>query len=317
MKRATAGTWDPTAGPVYFFAANMGASLTKSRQQPYVLVAVNELLHDNEDGSNESKLRNVLDAGNHVFLDSGVFWLTNQHKRAHGISMDEALGLHPADIDGFDVLFDRYVQLAKRYGDRVWGYIELDQGGRERKRETRKRLEDLGLAPIPVYHPLNDGPDYLDELMETYDRICFGNIVQANRHTRQRLLHMMWEAKVRHPGVWVHVLGLTPSQVSLAFPSDSADSSAWLTGLRWHAAERERAMLASMSAYPRDHAYQLGVTETQLMATDAAVASYNAIYRTWQGVLAERAELGAGPYDMGLLSLTFPITEEEISNVDQ
>jgi hypothetical protein len=301
VRKATGGSWDPNEGPVYFFAASPGP-LQRAAVQPYILIAVNEMMEEGEDGQVEVLLRELIGKGNKVFIDSGVFWLTNRHKRAHDMSMNEALSLHPNDIDGFDTLFSRYVQVCRRYGDQVWGYIELDQGGVARKRETRARLEDLGLRPIPVYHPLNDGPDYLDELMESYDRICFGNIVQANRHVRQRLLHVMWEAKVRHPDVWVHVLGLTPGELSVAFPSNSADSSSWLTGVRWHASERERCMLRGMSGYPRDHAYILGNKDSHLNAYDHAVASYGAIRHTWAAILDERAELGAGPYDMGLLA---------------
>ena len=57
--------------------------------------------------------------------------------------------------------------------------VEVDQGGRENKIKTRARLEKMGLRPIPVYHPLNDGWDYFDYLAENYDRICMGNVVNA------------------------------------------------------------------------------------------------------------------------------------------
>jgi hypothetical protein len=301
VKRRTGGRWDPNAGPVYFFAASANA-LARASVQPYVLLAVNEMMTDNENGTVELLLQGLIRNGNHVFVDSGIFWLTNIHKREHGITMNEALALHPKDIDGFDALFDRYVEVARRYGNDVWGYIELDQGGVNRKRETRRELESMGLAPIPVYHPLNDGRDYLEELMCEYDRICFGNIVQANRAVRQRLLHVMWEARCRHPDVWIHILGLTPSEVSLAFPSNSADSSSWLTGVRWHRAERERAMLKGISGYPRNQAYLLGDSDSHAYAYDQAVASYATIGRTWEAVLAERAELGCGPFDMGVLT---------------
>ena len=38
-----------------------------------------------------------------------------------------------------------------------------------------------GLAPMPVYHPLNDGWDYYDELAGSHDRVCIGNLVQATK----------------------------------------------------------------------------------------------------------------------------------------
>jgi hypothetical protein len=43
-------------------------------------------------------------------------------------------------------------ELATTYEERLWGYIELDKGGRENKLRTRTRLHNHGLNPIPVYH---------------------------------------------------------------------------------------------------------------------------------------------------------------------
>jgi hypothetical protein len=196
-RRHTAGRWDPNDRPVYFLASPPRYDLMArvAQDHPYVLVAVNEL-RPNASGAVPA-LDNLLASGVNVLLDSGIFWLTNEHMRAHGITMNEALALHPDEIDGFDTLFDNYVAIATRYADDLWGYIELDQGGRERKIETRARLHDLGLDPMPVYHPLNDGADYLDHLFQGYDRFCMGNVVQADRFARVRLFHALWD---RHLG---------------------------------------------------------------------------------------------------------------------
>lgn len=285
--------------PVYFMAGRLSDTLpAAAARYRHVLVATNEMLEGRDAVEGERFLAGAIEHGNSVFLDSGIFWLTNQHKRAHNMTMDQALSLHPNEIDGFDKLFDRYVELCRRWGDKVWGYVELDQGGRERKRETRARLEALGLAPIPVYHPLNDGADYLDELMSTYDRICFGNIVQANRHDRTKLLSMLHEAKRRHPDVWVHVLGLTPSTQSIAMPSDSADSSAWVTALRWHRAERSYSMLGRISGFDRHHAYEIGNAEQTADAVEWCVSAYTSHAMNWRAILEhERAALGIDPWE--------------------
>lgn len=300
----TGGNWARADWPAYFLATQSSNVHLGAASYEHVLVAVNEMMEGAAAVKGEQILEALIEHGNKVFLDSGIFWLTNRHMRTHRMTMDQALSLHPTAVDGFDQLFDRYVAIVNRFGDDLWGYVELDQGGVARKRETRARLEGLGLAPIPVYHPLNDGRDYLEELMTTYDRICFGNIVQADRATRQRLLHLMFEAKCRHPEVWIHVLGLTPSEVSLAFPSDSADSSSWVTSLRWHKADREKAMLKSVSGYPRNHAYVLGRDsgDSQRVAIAAALTSYSSVPTVWRAVLDERRELGFEPYDRGVLA---------------
>ena len=111
------------------------------------------------------------------------------------MTMDEVLSMAPEKLDGFDSLFDKYVRIIKEIGEESWGYIEIDQGGKDNKIKTRDRLHKLGFNPIPVYHPLVDGWDYFDYLAERYDRICLGNIVQAQNETRKRLLATMWERK--------------------------------------------------------------------------------------------------------------------------
>jgi hypothetical protein len=253
VKKTTGGTFEPAERPVYFAA---GTNWTKSdvRWPPCVLVAVNDLPGADSEKAN---LLVHLDAGRKVLLDSGIFWLTNQHKRAHDVTMDEALALAPEDIDGFDDLYTRYVQLAQRYGDRLWGIIELDQGGAVNKRRTRARLEAEGIIPMPVYHPLNDGWDYFDELACGYDRMCFGNIVQASRPARLRLLHAMWERHRAYPDLWIHVLGLTTNEWCLSVPPDSCDSSTWLSPLRWPAVRTESAMLRKTGDLGRQFAYDL------------------------------------------------------------
>jgi hypothetical protein len=239
VKNTGGGTFDPSARPLYF-AAGTNWTGNAVRWPRHVLVAVNDILNPADE---QKLLVQHLDDGRIVLLDSGIFWLTNQHKRAHGVTMDEALALPPEEIDGFDELFTRYVQVVKRYGDRLWGWTELDQGGAVNKRRTRARLEAEGITPIPVYHPLNDGWDYFDELAAGYDRMCFGNIVQASRPSRVRLLHTMWERHRAYPDLWIHILGLTANEWCMSVPPDSCDSSTWLSPLRWPAVRTETAML--------------------------------------------------------------------------
>ncbi|MFE7525868.1 hypothetical protein ACFU7Y_09095 [Kitasatospora sp. NPDC057542] len=248
VKRTGGGAFDPADRHLYFAAGD-------SEHYPHhVLLATNDLLT----AGHERRLVALLDAGHRVLLDSGIFWLTNQYKRAHpGISMDEALRLAPEDIDGFDDLYARYVELVQRHGDRLWGYIELDQGGRDNKIRTRARLEGEGLAPIPVYHPLVDGWDYFDELAQQYDRICFGNVVQAPAPVRLRLLHTLWERHRQYPDLWVHVLGLTVNEWCLAVPPDSCDSSTWLGPLRWPDVRIDSALLRKVGVIDRGFAYDL------------------------------------------------------------
>lgn len=281
----TAGNWDPAEPPIYFLAADMGSVGLAASRYGHLLIALNELTE-----ADIPTVEDWLDKGSTVFLDSGVFNLANSHARAHGTTMDQALSMAPEELEGFEHLFDKYLKVVNRLGERLWGYIEIDQGGRENKLKTRKRLEDAGLRPIPVYHPLNDGWDYFDELATRYDRICMGNIVQADRTTRKRLLATAWERKRSYPNLWIHLLGLTPNEWTNAYPVGSADSSAWLSGVRWATSHKFRACGAGVGIMPLHMRYALGSSDTDRDADKARhFCAYEAwgLERNWRALLAD------------------------------
>jgi hypothetical protein len=233
VKRTTGGRYDPADRFIYFLASSpaylegVDASIA-----PNVLVAVNELGSDGDRRAFENMLRQ----GKRILLDSGIFSLANEHAHRHGMTHNEALNLSPQEVDGFDRLLERYIDVVNRYRDDLWGIIELDQGGRRNKVVTRAMLEKEipGFVPIPVYHPVGDGWEYFDELATHYDRICCGNIVQAPPPDRIRLMHAFYERAKRHPHLWTHILGYTPTGTSTSIPAQgSCDSSSWCGPLRW------------------------------------------------------------------------------------
>lgn len=290
VKRTGGGTFEPKEKGVYFIASSAGRLQYGSEAHDHLLIAVNEITGP----ADYTHLQYWLNQGKKIFLDSGVFNLATTYARKHGLSMDEALSTPPERMEGFDRLFEKYVSIVRQFEGQLWGYIEIDQGGRENKIKTRARLEALGLRPVPVYHPLNDGWDYFDELAQQYDRICFGNIVQADAPTRQRLLATMWQRHCRYPHLWIHILGLTPNAVMNAYPSNSADSSSWLVGLRWAAAMRERAMGASAGTFPLHFRYKYGSDPDSETGNNKAVklAGYWAamIGRNWRNHLQALAD---------------------------
>lgn len=227
-RKKTGGVWNRDAWPCYFAAVNLQHPFETFALLDKMLIAVNEI-----EGKQHFNLFEKYVDMMPVFLDSGVYALVNRHSEKHGLTMDVGLGLAPADIDGFEELFEKYVSLIKKYGTKLWGFVEIDQGGRENKIKTRARLEALGIIPVPVYHPLNDGWDYFDYLAERYDRICFGNVVMADREMRRRLIATAWERRRKYPDLWIHALGLTPSDLTTAFPINSCDSSTWVSIVRW------------------------------------------------------------------------------------
>lgn len=290
MIRTGGGTYDPAVKHLYFVAGDPPQAHRSNH-----LTAVNDAITDNQ---TRESIEEPLARGSRLLLDSGIFNLTNRHMRATGITMDEALALPPEALEGFDALFDRYVELVRRYEPRLWGYIELDQGGRDNKRRTRARLHDLGLNPIPVYHPLNDGWDYFDELAAGYDRICFGNIVQAAPTVRLRLLHTMWERRRRYPHLWIHVLGLTASEIVLAYPPDSCDSSTFTSALRWGDSGLENTMLhRGLGGLGRGYVYDRQVDHYHergwLSCARLYAEAFDNLTTAWQQIQADLTELGA------------------------
>jgi hypothetical protein len=294
MIRTGGGRFDPTEENVYFIASNTEMLRRAAQVNDHLLIAVNEL--GSENGREELGI--WIEQGSKIFIDSGIFFLTNEHARKHDVPMDIALNLAPEEIDGFDELFNAYIQIVKTYGEDSWGYIELDQGGRDNKIRTRQRLHDLGLNPIPVYHPLNDGWDYFDYLAERYDRICFGNVVQADIYTRKRLVATAWERHRKYPNLWIHLLGLTPSNLLNAYPINSADSSGWLSSVRWSGL-KATVDGQGFSQIHLNFRYLLGDSDSErgrkkanmLAAYDAAI-----IQRNWRNHIRALTDLGAEVY---------------------
>lgn len=255
----TAGAFDRTDAPIYFLPANAGwIGVVAADQHPYVLIAMNELQSEKGVGF----FRDMIANGTKVFIDSGIFNLAMSHAREHGVTMDSALSMSPDEIDGFHDLYDRYVALIREYGDKVWGYVELDQGGIHNKRKTRAKLEAMGFRPIPVYHPINDGWDYFDELAEKYDRICVGNLVKAAPPLRRRLLATMYERRQKYPHLWIHLLGVTATEIVSAYPQQSCDSSSWLAGVRWSSSDHDTVSLRRFDSLPEDFTYVFGVGDS-------------------------------------------------------
>lgn len=219
-----------------------------------ILVAVNEIISK----AAGKRFSSMLEKDLRIFIDSGVYSLAMEHATRHEIPHDQALRVPIDQLDGFQDLYDTYCDLAIKYQDKVWGIVEIDLGGREQKIKTRAKLEKAGIRPIPVYHPLNDGWDYFDELAKGYDRICVGNIVQASRYVRKHLISTIWERKMRvNPNLWIHLLGLAPNEWLCSYPLNSCDASSWLNTVRWNG-YKTRTLLKTLSDLPKHFQYELG-----------------------------------------------------------
>jgi len=283
----TGGTWNPEERGIYFVAATWeDLDLTEQMHQQ-LLLAVNVIRSDGIEN-----LRQGIADGTKVFIDSGIYDLNSKYAAARGIEVKDAVATAPEHVTGFDALWDRYVEVVRAIGDISWGYVEMDQGGRENKIRLRTKLENLGLRPIPVYHPLSDGWDYFDYLAERYDRICLANVSHANRGERKRLLATIWERRQKYPHLWIHVLGLTPTDHCISYPVESMDSSAWMNPVIY--GSRGAALRVALSRFdnvPLGLIYSRDVAADHNMGGSAASAfcAYDAMHlaRNLKNVMAE------------------------------
>ncbi len=286
--RKTAGNFDKNDNFIFFNAGGVSTQQIGYSLHRYILVAINEITPSAFD-----KIKTWLLEGTKIFIDSGIFNLAMEHVRKTGITHDEALSLPPNKIIGFDELWEKYIAILTEVGDKAWGYIEMDQGGKENKILLRAKLEKLGLSPIPVYHPFLDGWDYFDYLAERYDRICFGNVVQANAHTRMRLVATAWERKQKYPNLWIHLLGYSPNEVLNAFPINSADSSTWLSNIRWSGVN-ERTDGKSIGSIYRNFQYKLGENISDIGCDKSVAQSACSVHihqLNWRAHIADIMEL--------------------------
>jgi hypothetical protein len=72
---ATAGRWDPSEKNVYFIASGIDTLLQGAKCHSHLLCAVNEIRND----EHVLQLAKWVEDGKRLFIDSGVFWLTNEH----------------------------------------------------------------------------------------------------------------------------------------------------------------------------------------------------------------------------------------------
>ncbi len=291
----TAGSFNPQDRYLYFLASNVSFMKFAARHHPNLLIAANMI------GGKEDfyQVEALIQSGAKILLDSGIYSLAMDHVRKTGITHAEALNLSPERILGFADLMDKYLDIITRLGERAWGYIELDQGGMDNKIILRNKLEGLGLRPIPVYHPFGDSWDYFDHLAANYDRICIGNLANANEPDRLRILATIWERKRNHPGLWIHLLGYSPSELINTYPADSADISTWLAVNRWNGAN-ERADGKSLGPLRKNFQYKIGSSKAgstgyyKGLELSAVIISHQ--QRNWRKHMQDLTDLGIDLY---------------------
>lgn len=239
--------------PVLFLALQPRDLARIGDLHQHFLVALNTI----KNHADLAEVERWADQGKTLFLDSGVYSLCMKMAQDQGIRSLDAFAKQPEEIPGFEDLFEWYVEVMGKLDKKIWGYIEIDVGGREAKKRTRARLEAEGLHPIPVYHPLIDGPEYFHELASKYPRICVSNLAQSDNTTRLRLMSWVSENRQKYPGLWIHTLGLYPNEWLAAYPAESSDTSGWIDHAKF-GEYPEVAYLEAFSDIPENYRYKTG-----------------------------------------------------------
>lgn len=147
-----------------------------------------------------------------IFVDSGGFSAMTQ-------------GVH---ID-----WREYGAWVKRWQHLLSVYANLDViGDAQATAINQKRLEDMGLAPIPVFHTGSPFP-ILEGLIEQYPYIALGGMVPHMRFP-SRITPWIIQCFKRAKGKAVfHGFGATSWKILSSFPWYSVDSSSWGQGFRF------------------------------------------------------------------------------------
>jgi len=227
--RKTDGVWSRDERHLFFVSVFENSLATAGRCHKSLLVAAPYMARDKDlDG-----LDAFIDDGGRLFIDSGVFGVAVEASRKMGVPFSQAVKTRFDEIEGSADFLVKWRKVIDRMRSSCWGYVEIDLGGVEGKREVRAHLEGLGYAPIPVFHALNDPWDYFEELASTYDRVAIGNLVRADRRTQAKILRRIEESRKSLPVEWIHALGVGICPSFLTAPCESCDASSPTAPLRY------------------------------------------------------------------------------------
>lgn len=171
-------------------------------------------------------LRGIADRGVRILLDPDLHSLRRTAVYATGRSYRSVLGDEPEALAGYAERFDRYVAVLERIGDRVWGYLGIDQGSVSARAIAQAALEGAGFQPIPTAHALGGSRDleYLAELADVHDRVALSGMDALSAGARQKVLARLW-ASTHGRRARVHISRASIDRLMLAYPFASYDTA--------------------------------------------------------------------------------------------
>jgi hypothetical protein len=134
---------------------------------------------------------------------------------------------------GVDISLEGYAQWVRRWGHLFDHYANLDViGDAEATLANQKRLEDMGLRPMPVFH-VNEPWEYLENYLESYDYVALGGLVPYKVNLGALMPWLIKAFKMLPKGKAYHGFGVTGWEILKSFPWASVDSTSWSVGYRY------------------------------------------------------------------------------------
>lgn len=172
-----------------------------------------------------------------VFIDSGAFSFMNSQFK--GV---EKYWERPEQ----ETYFKRYCDwlLEHEHKDKFTGYACLDViGNAEETYKNQKRMEEVGLKPIPVFHLTDKTHKHLEEYLYKYDWVAMGGAVKVGgdmtAERRAQIVDGFFDTKKKidqkriaegREQCRVHAFGITSLSFLKKFEFYSSDSVAWAMG---------------------------------------------------------------------------------------
>lgn len=120
------------------------------------------------------------------------------------------------------------------FENKAINYVNLDAlGNAEETLRNQKKLEEIGLNPIPVFHQSEDFK-YLDYYLDNYGYLCISGSVDSRQQVVSKWMDKCFD-KIYCKNITpkIHGLGIASQHLIKRFPFYSVDSSSWKSGVRF------------------------------------------------------------------------------------
>lgn len=183
--------------------------------------------------SMEDMMNMDIEHGVGIMMDSGAFsfhQMTKKKKTKSGKTSYQKVD----DKTLLDETVRRYVKFIQRRGEEFDFFVNFDYVKDSKTVwDMQKRLEKMGIRPMPMYHGDSSIEWFRRYLEEGYDYIGLGSLKQPRSSWRAAqqfiddVFNEIEKFEVRGRKIWMHGFGRTSYALMWGWPWGSVDSSTW------------------------------------------------------------------------------------------